>query len=65
MEKKDKDYYIYNEYDNLCGRYELKTNITKVFETLDDLFEYMNKRKEYYTSFWNTRTIKIDIIKGD
>lgn len=60
------DYYIYNEYDNLCGRYELRTNITEIFETLEELFEFMENRKEYWKSFWNTRTVKIDIIKkGD
>ena len=58
-----KDYYIYNEYDNLCGRYEVRTNITKVFETIEELFKYMEDRKKFWNSFGNTRTIKIDIVR--
>lgn len=58
-----KDYYIYNEYDNLCDRYEVRTNITKVFETIEELFKYMEERKKFWNSFGNTRTIKIDIVR--
>lgn len=59
-----KDYYLYTEYDDKFGRYEEKTNITRVFETIEELFSFIEVRKQYWTSSWNTRTIKIDILKG-
>lgn len=58
------NYYLYAEYSNKFGRYEEKTNITRIFKTIEELFSFIEERKQYWTAFWNTRTIKIDIIQG-
>ena len=57
----NKDYYVYKEYDD-NGEELIK--VTEVFTNIDDLFKKIRKRQKFYNSFWNTRTIKIDIIKN-
>ena len=59
------DYYIYKEFDNQNGRYKERTNITRIFEDIEELLKFINERKEFYKSFWNTRTITIDIIEKE
>ena len=59
---KQKEYYVYKEYDDEFG-YREKIYISQVFEDLEKLFEYMQKRKEFYHG--NTRKIEIEIIHGE
>lgn len=58
---KQKEYYIYKEFDDEFG-YKEKIYITRTFENLEDLFKYMNKRKQFYHG--NTRKIEIELIHG-
>lgn len=56
-----KEYFIYKEYDDEFG-YKEKIYITKAFETIGELFEYMKDRKQFWHG--NTRRIEIDLIHG-
>ncbi len=58
-----KNYYIYKEFENEFGWNELH-NITRVFEDIEKLFEYMNERKQFYDGKWYKRKIEIEIL-GD
>ena len=55
-----KEYFIYKEYDEFG--YKEKIYITKVFETIGEMFEYMSDRKKFWHD--NTRRIEIDLIHG-
>jgi hypothetical protein len=59
-----KMYYVYKEFDDEFG-FKERIYITTVFENVEELFDYMNERKEYYKG--NTRKIEIEIIhsKGE
>ena len=59
-----KIYYVYKEFDDEFD-FKERIYITTIFENVEELFDYMNKRKEYYKG--NTRKIEIEIIhsKGE
>ena len=56
---RQKEYYIYKEYDDEFG-FKEKIYITKAFENIEELFDFMNKRKVYWHG--NTRKIEIELI---
>lgn len=58
---KQKEYYIYKEYDDEFGLKE-QIYISSVFENINELFEYMNERKVFWHG--NTRKIEIELIHG-
>ena len=57
-----KEIYVYREFNNQYGKYEENMNVTTAFDNIEDLLEFINKRKEFYTKFWNKRKIEIEII---
>ena len=58
---KQKEYYVYKEYDDEFGLKE-QIYISSVFENINELFEYMNERKQFWHG--NTRKIEIELIHG-
>lgn len=59
---KQKEYFIYKEYDDEFG-YKEKINVSSVFETIDDLIKCIEGRKMFYGG--NTRKIEIECIHGE
>ena len=61
-----KEVYIYREFNNTNGDYKENMNITKEFEDFENLLNYINERKMFYTKTFHTRKIEIEIIqKGE
>lgn len=53
------DIYVYEEYDDECG---FRLYVPTVFYSLDELMNFINERKDTYTSEKHTRAVSIKII---
>lgn len=61
-----KEVYIYREFKNTNGDYKENMNITKEFDDFENLLNYINERKMFYTKAFHMRKIEIEIIqKGE
>lgn len=61
----NKDKYIYREYHFTSTGYGENTYITSIFDSLNELMQFIEKRKQFYKSYCHIRKVEIEIIGGN